>query len=423
MHDLAAELFPIHRSITGPGVRTTLARLRELVPLSIHEVPTGTRVFDWEVPEEWTIRDAYIQDERGRRLVDFRQCNLHVVGGSRPIRARLRWQQLKPHLHTLPEHPQWIPYRTAFHADTWGFAVSHEQFQQFERSGDRQYEVCIDAALEPGSLTYGELLLPGETNEEVLFSTHVCHPSLANDGLSGMVVAVYLARHLAQCASRRYSYRFVFVPATIGAITWLALHEDILPRIRHGCVLSCCGDPGAFTYKKSRRGDAEIDRAFAHVLRHGGHPHRVLEFEPFGYDQRQYCSPGINLPVGNLMRTPNECYPQYHTSADDLTLIRPEALAETWRVCCEVCALLEGNRRYRNRFPKGEPRLGPRGLYHAFGSRPDRQTLQKAVLWVLNLSDGEHSLLDIARRAELPFSFVREAADLLLQSQLLEELD
>ena len=420
MYDLAVELFPICRSVTGPGVRETLTRLQRIVPLEIREVATGTPVFDWTVPREWCIRDAYVQDQHGHRVIDFRKSNLHVVNGSVPVRATMSWQELKPRLHTLPEHPGWIPYRTCFHAEDWGFCLSHDDFQKLDRLGDCRYEVCIDSTLKDGSLTYGELLLPGQLDDEVLVSTHVCHPSLANDNLSGITVATYFARSL-QRRVRRYSYRFLFIPATIGAISWLSLNESHVRRIRHGWVMSVVGDAGPFTYKKTRRGNAEIDRAFTHVLRHTGESFAVHDFEPFGYDQRQFCSPGFNLPIGCLMRSQNGCFPEYHTSGDDLNLIRPESLAGALNLCLAVSDVVEGNRVYRNLNPRCEPRLGPRGLYQAFGTHSDRQLLQKAVLWVLNLSDGEHSLLDIADRSAIRFALIREAAELLLQHNLLAE--
>lgn len=420
MFDLAADLFPICRSVTGPGVRETLARLQRLVPLKIHEVPTGTEVFDWRVPREWDIRDAFVQDELGNRVISFRESNLHVVNGSMPIHQAMTWAELKPHLHTLPQQPTLVPYRTCFHTDDWGFCLSDNQFRELDQLGDRKYEVCIDSSFKSGSLTYGELLLPGESSDEVLVSTHTCHPSLANDNLSGVVVATYLARLLLE-RERHFSYRFLFIPATIGAITWLSLNQNQLQRIKHGWILSGVGDPGPVTYKKSRRESATTDRAFEFVLQHAHTAFNVLDFEPFGYDQRQFCSPGINLPIGNLMRSPNGCYPEYHTSADNLNFIQPSALAETLEICLRVTELLEGDGVYRNLHPQCEPCLGPRGLYHAFGSRPDRAQLQKAILWVLNLSDGYHSLLDIAERAQLDFALIREAADLLLKHELLAE--
>jgi aminopeptidase-like protein len=412
MHALTSRLFPICRSQTGDGVRESLRILREFIPLDIHKVPTGTPVFDWEVPREWNIKDAYIADASGHRVIDFQRSNLHVVSGSVPVWTRLAWSVLKEHLTTLPEQPELIPYRTAFFQDTWGFCLSQRQFDQLDAHGEQEYEVCIDSTLEDGSLTYGELFLEGESDEEILISTHICHPSLANDGLSGLAVATFLAQHLAP-QERRYSYRFLFVPATIGAITWLALNEDKTPRIKHGLVLSCLGDDGPINYRRSRQGDAIIDLAVAQVLRDSQQPHNILEFEPFGYDQRQYCSPGFDLPVGGLMRTPDQQFPEYHTSADDLSLVQPEGLSHSLDTLKSVCEVLEHTRTYLNLKPKCEPRLGESGLYHAFGSRPDAKRLQQAILWTLNLSDGSRSLLDVSTRSELPFMLILQAAQML----------
>src|SRR5271165_715057 len=382
-------LYPICRSITGNGLRQSLRLLQGTVPLVLHEVPTGTEVFDWTVPKEWNIRDAYIKNEAGERVVDFQQCNLHVLNYSVPVRRKMSRTELKPHLFTLPETPDWIPYRTSYYRETWGFCLSHRQLQELE---DREYEVCIDSTLEPGHLTYGEYRIQGASDDEVLVSCHSCHPSLCNDNLSGIATAARLAR-LLEGVSLRYSYRFLWIPGTIGSITWLARNEAILPRIRHGLVLSCVGDSGKFTYKRSRRGDAEVDLAVEHVLRHGVGEYEVLDFSPYGYDERQYCSPGINLPVGCFMRTPNGRYPEYHTAADDLTLVTPSALAESLLQLLRVIQVLEENDCYLNLNPKCEPQLGRRGLYRQMGGLKDAAASEMAMLWILNLSDGQNDLL------------------------------
>jgi aminopeptidase-like protein len=421
MYNLVRELYPLFRSITGDGVRATLRILQDYVPLDVHEVPTGTRVFDWEVPAEWNISAAWIEDEDGHRVVDIRRSNLHLVNYSMAVHQRLTWEQLKPRLFTLPETPDWIPYRTAYYEQSWGFCLTHRQFLELEQRGrQREYTVHIDSSLKDGSLTYGELFLPGETDEEVLISTHVCHPSLANDNLSGIAVSTFLAKHLLS-HGRRYSYRFLYIPATIGAITWLALNQPRLDNIRHGLTLALLGDPGQMTYKKSRGGNAQIDRAAAHVLKHHADAHTIVDFEPIGYDERQFCSPGIDLPMGCLMRSRNGMFPEYHTSADDLSLVQPAFLADSWRQCVAIIDVLEHNRIYINLNPKCEPRLGKRGLYHAFGHEPDAQQMQQAVLWVLNLSDGGHSLLDVAVRSGNEFPVIRRAAELLLEHDLLKE--
>jgi len=416
MWDLVATLYPICRSITGNGVRETLRFLQQLIPLETHEVPTGTRVLDWTVPREWNVRDAYIASPQGDRLVDFKASSLHVVSYSVPVRQRMTLAELDPHLFSLPEHPDWIPYRTSYYKDNWGFCLAHRVRQGLR--DDVEYDVCIDSTLTDGALTYGEYVLRGSTDDEVLFSCHCCHPSLANDNLAGIAVATYLARALAS-QSLKYTYRFLFLPGTIGPITWLALNEDRVARIRHGIVLACAGDPGPSTYKRSRRGNAEIDRTMEHVLRHSGEPYTVLDFTPYGYDERQYCSPGFDLPVGSLTRTPHGRYPEYHTSADDLDLVRPECLQDTLSKLLTVVDVLERDGAYLNTSPKGEPQLGRRGLYRAFGGVADATVKEHALLWVLNQSDGTHTLLDIAERAGTRFGVIADAAEALLSAGLL----
>lgn len=415
MHRFAADLYPICRSITGDGVRETLARIQDRIPLEITETPTGAPVLDWEVPKEWNCRAAWIRGPDGRVVVDFADHSLHVQGYSIPLHQRLSRTELEPHLHSLPDHPDWIPYRTAYYQETWGFCLTQRQRDALT---DGEYEVYIDSTLAAGHLTYGECLLPGSTGEEVLISCHVCHPSLCNDNLSGIAVATRLAEMLRSVATR-YTYRFLFIPATIGSITWLAGHADVAPRIRHGLILAGVGDAGPPTYKQSRRGDAEIDRAASHVLAQGAAPHRVLPFSPYGYDERQFCSPGYNLPVGCLMRTPFGEYPEYHSSADNPGLVQPWALADSLRLCLRLTTVLEGNHRYRNLRPMGEPQLGRRGLYDLQGGKQRVEDLRLALLWVLNQSDGDHDLLDIADRARLPFDTIRLAADQLIRAGLL----
>lgn len=415
MHGFAASLYPICRSITGNGIRRTLDMIGERVPLQRSEVRSGTRVFDWEVPKEWNIRDAYIADPCGTRIVDLRECNLHVVNYSVPVHATMSFSQLKSHLFTIPEYPDWIPYRTSYYKEDWGFCLSHNQMLALDQNAD--YEVCIDSSLADGFLSYGECYLTGSTSDEILVSCHTCHPSLANDNLSGLAVATSLAQHLSG-RDLRYSYRFLFIPGTIGAITWLAQNRETTGRIRHGLVLSGIGDAGGFNYKKSRRGDTEIDRAAAHVLRHCGKPSAVLEFSPYGYDERQYCSPGFNLPIGCLMRSVWGTFPEYHTSADNLDFVQPASLAESLQVCVAIVDVLENNRRYVNQNPYCEPQLGKRNLYRSTGGESIGRDIN-ARLWVLNLSDGDLSLLEIAERSDLPFSVIFEAAKALYEAGLL----
>ncbi|MFG1696936.1 DUF4910 domain-containing protein [Nonomuraea sp. NPDC049309] len=413
MHALVARLYPLCRSITGDGVRATLGVIGEHLPLTVHEVPTGTQVLDWTIPQEWNIRDAYIKDASGRRVVDFRRSNLHVVGYSEPVSATMTLDELRPHLHTLPEQPDLVPYRTSYYARTWGFCLSQSTLDAMD---DGPYEVVIDSTLADGSLTYAEHVVPGESGDEVMISCHVCHPSLANDNLAGIAVAVALARSLDR---PRHTYRFLFAPGTIGAITWLARNRERVGRIRHGLTLACAGDPGPLTYKRSRRGDAAIDRAAVHVLK--DRPHRVLPFTPYGYDERQFCSPGFDLPFGSLTRTPYAQYPEYHTSGDDLDFVTPDALEDTLDALQAITRVLDGDRSYLNLSPYGEPQLGRRGLYDSLGGRSDTKQAQLAMLWVLNMSDGGNSLLDIAERSDLPFAALRAAADALLAAGLLKE--
>lgn len=418
MHRLVAELYPICRSITGNGVRQTLQRLREQFALEIHEVPTGTQVLDWTIPREWNIRDAWVKNSAGEKVIDFAHSNLHVVSYSVPVHGKMQLADLLPHLHTLPDQPHAIPYRTSYYQEEWGFCLAHSALS---RLADGEYEVCIDSTLSSGALTYGEYYIPGRRTDEILLSCHVCHPSLANDNLSGVVLVAALAEML---GGRRpeCSYRFLFIPGTIGAITWLARNEHRAPHIRHGLVVACVGDPGSFHYKRSRRGSAEIDQAVIHQLRCSGESHEIRDFSPYGYDERQFCSPGFNLAVGSLTRTPHGEFPEYHTSDDNLSLVDPRALARSLAMYLSVLNVLENNARYQNLNPKGEPQLGRRGLYRAVGGLPSAGQVELALLWVLNLSDGEHSLLDIAERSALPFATLLQAARLLEENNLLKRL-
>jgi aminopeptidase-like protein len=414
MHGLLGELYPICRSITGDGVRQTLARLAREIPLVQHEVPSGTRAYDWTVPREWNIRDAYVKDAQGRRVIDFRAHNLHVVSYSVPVHRTMTLAELRPHLHSLPDRPDLIPYRTSYYKEDWGFCLPHRELEQL---AEGEYEVLIDSTLQDGHLTYGECLLEGESRDEVLISCHVCHPSLADDNLSGIVVATWLAKQLAGMR-RRLSYRFVFVPGTIGAITWLSRNEERTRRIRAGLVLTCVGDRAGFTYKRSRHGDAGIDLAMEHVLGHADAGHRIVPFSPYGYDERQYGSPGFQLPVGCLMRSHHGQFPEYHTSADNPDFVTPQSLVGTLDLLLSVVDVLEHDGRHVNLQPMCEPQLGKRGLYGSTGGAHPRE-VEMAMLWVLNQSDGTASLLDIAQRSGLPFASIREAAHRLQQHDLL----
>jgi len=413
LYAFAASIYPICRSITGDGIRATLAAIQNRIPLNVSDIPSGTAVFDWTIPREWNISDAYIKNAGGNRIVDFREHNLHVVNYSTPVHAVMPLSKLRPHLFSLPAFPDRIPYRTTYYEENWGFCLSHRQLQSLEEG---EYEVCIDSSLADGTLTYGEYYIPGNSSDEVLFSSHICHPSLANDNLSGIAIATFLAQFLSG-RTLRYSYRFVFAPGTIGAISWLASNRDAAKRICNGLVLTCVGDEGPFHYKKSRRGNAQIDRAMARVLRDSGEEFTLLDFAPYGYDERQFCSPGFNLSVGCLMRSVWGTFPEYHTSADDLSFIQPLALAKSARICVALVDSLESDVRYVRQNPYCEPQLGRRNLYDSSG--PDARTANLARLWILNLSDGDYSLSDIAERSGLPFSAIQEAARTLRLAGLL----
>jgi aminopeptidase-like protein len=419
MIGLMEDLFPICRSITGAGLRESLQRVGKVIPLDITEVSSGTPVFDWVVPPEWNICAGWLADPTGRRIVDFEYSNLHVVNYSVPVRQTLTLEELRPHLHSLPDHPSWVPYRTSYYAEDWGFCLADDVLRTLP-AGD--YEAVIESTLEAGSLSYGECVLPGSSSDEILVSSHICHPSLANDNLSGVAVATFLARALAS-KKRRYTYRFLFAPGTIGAITWLARNEEITERIRGGFVLACVGDTGHIVYKRSRQGESAMDRAAEHLLRTQDTPQEVVDFSPYGNDERQFCSPGFDLPVGSITRSGYDRSERHHTSADDMSAISPAALTGTLEICLQILGILEADATFVSRNPKGEPQLGRRGLYRSMGGRADQDQLEEALLWLMSFADGHHSLLDIAARARLPFEVVQEAALALEGAQLLGRRD
>jgi len=417
MYEMIREMYPIIRSITGDGVRNTLAIIKQHISLVSHEIPSGTQVFDWTIPKEWNIRNAYIKDAEGNKVVDFQQCNLHVLNYSAPVSGTYSLEELKKHIFTLPEQPDLIPYRTSYYQENWGFCMSHRQFEQMQ---DETYEILIDSTLAEGHLTYGEYYLPGDTQEEVLFSAHVCHPSLCNDNLSGIAVATFLAAYLTEQEKRKYSYRFIFAPGTIGAITWLAQNESSVSHIKHGLITSLLGAPGAYVYKKTRRGDTEIDDIMQYLLGSLEKSYEVDEFIPYGYDERQYCSPGFNLPVGNIAKARWGQFPEYHTSADNLDLINADELAESLDTLIHAVHIIETNTHYVNLNPKCEPQLGKRGLFDAIsGSNMNKKTYTLALLWVLNQSDGTQSLLDIAKKSGIDYNTIYSVAETLKHHDLL----
>ncbi len=417
LYGLIERLYPICRSITGDGVRETLSIVSEHFPLKIKEIPSGTKVYDWEIPLEWNIKDAWIKNNKGEKIVDFNKSNLHVVNYSTPVSKEVTLEELKDHLFTLPDQPDKIPYKTSYYTRNWGFCMSNNQLNTLE---DGNYQVKIDSTLNSGSLTYGEYLIQGKTNDEVLISTHICHPSLCNDNLSGIAISTYIAKSLS-ALNLRYSYRFLFLPTTIGSIAWLSTHEKQIENIKYGLVLTLLGDPGKFNYKKSRIGNAEIDKIVENTLKHTGGDFGIIDFYPYGYDERQFCSPGINLPMGRLTRTPHNEFPEYHNSGDNLEFVKPEKLEEAYELVHTIINTIEGNKTYINLNPKGEPQFGKRMVYESMAGESDSKELQMAMLWILNLSDGNNSLVDISTRSGIRFSLIQKATNNLIKVNLLRE--
>jgi aminopeptidase-like protein len=415
MYALVRELYPICRSITGDGVRQTLEILGRQVPLSLTELPTGADVLDWTVPKEWNIKGGWIQKLNGERVLDFASSNLHVLNYSTPVpQRRISRAELEPHLHSLPEHPDWVPYRTSYYAERWGFCLSQ---RQRETLTDEQYEICIDSTLEPGHLTYAESVIPGTSSDEIVLTAHICHPSLCNDNLSGISVATFLLREL-QKQPQRYTLRVLFIPGTIGSIAWLSQNRERAASIKHGLSLVCLGDDSPFTYKRTLHGSRDVDRVLAYALEASKLPSQVIDYFPYGYDERQFNSPGFGLPVGSLMRGQHGKFPEYHTSADNLSFVSPARLEESLELCLGAVGMLNDNRRFQNLRPFGEPQLGKRGVYRALGGTDIADT-QLALFWVLALSDGQNDLLQIAQRSGLPFAVIRDAALLLERQELL----
>lgn len=418
MWGLVEDLFPIYRAVTGPGVRATLARIAQELPLEVHEVPSGRPVLDWTVPDEWSVREAWIEGPDGRRVADIAQSNLHLVSYSRPVRGRFSRAELDEHLHSLPDRPLAVPYRSSVYGDGWGFCIAHEDRVSL---ADGEYEVCVDTTVAPGSLTYGELVLPGLTTDEVLLTTHVCHPSLANDNLSGIAVLTEVGRRLSN-RTRRFTYRILFMPATFGAITWLATHRDDISRIRHGLVLTGLGDASSLHYKRSRRGTTEIDRAAEVVIRDRDVGDCSIPFYPYGYDERQYCSPGFDLAVGRLSRSLHGQFPEYHTSDDNLSFIHEDQMRDAADAVDSILDVLESNRTMLNIAAQGEPQLGRRGLFTTFGGGIDAKSVEMVLLWLLSDSDGSKDLIDIADHSGFPYVQVVRAAFALESVGLLKEV-
>jgi aminopeptidase-like protein len=418
LYDLAERLYPIPRSLTGEVVRRTFDVLGELIPLERTEVPSGTEIYDWRVPPEWNVRRATLRGPGGEVLADYAANPLHLVGYSEPVRATLRGSELRPRLHALADRPGAIPYRTSYYERTWGLCVTHELVDAIDDQAE--YEVEIDSSLdEHGSLTYAETVVPGRAGGgEILVVTHVCHPNLANDGVAGIVVLAGLVRSL-EPGTLRNDVRFLFAPTGVGVLSWLHRNEASVGRVIAGIVLSCAGDAGPLTYKRSRHGDAAVDRAAASVLA-GRDGARIEPFVPWGGDERQFSSPGFDLPVGALSRTPHGLYPEYHTSADDLSLISPRDLEDSLAALREIVEVADANLTFTRTEPHGEPQLSRHGLSGAMtpsllaGGEEER----RALFWVLNLADGHHDLLAIAARAQIPFRTVRGVAEALEEAGL-----
>lgn len=420
--NLIYELYPICRSITGNGVRETLDVIRKHIEVEINEIPTGTPVFDWSIPKEWNISDAYIKDPNGKKIIDFKKSNLHVVSYSIPIKKQIDLEELKKHIHTIPAQPEIIPYITSYYNENWGFCMTDNQFKGL-KSG--KYEVCIDSSLKNGSLTYGEFLIKGEIEDEFLLSCYICHPSLCNDNLSGVALLTFLAKNLKNL-NPKFSYRFLFIPETIGAITWLSLNENKIGKIKGGLVATCLGDSGKSTYKKSRIGNSKIDKIVSYVLKQSNSEYSIMDFYPYGSDERQFCSPGFNLPIGSLMRTPYRKFLQYHNSGDDLDFIDKESLGDSYSKYLKSILIFDKDEKFLNTNMKCEPQLGKRGFYRNIGIvRTDMNTdeieqNELAVFWILNLSDGNNSLLDISQRSGIPFETIFNVSCNLYQKKLLE---
>lgn len=416
MYQLAERLFPICRSLTGDGFRQSLAIIRELIPeIQVFEVPTGTQVFDWTVPNEWNIRGGWIKNLRGETIIDFQNCNLHVLGYSLPIHQTISRDELLQHVYTQPDQPDWIPYVTSYYKERWGFCMSERQKEQLT---DSEYEVCIDSTLAPGHLTYGELILPGETEDEIFFSTYLCHPSMANNELSGPCVQTALIEYLKRLPRRRYTYRFVFIPETIGSITYLSRNLQAMQQhVKAGFVLSCVGDDRTYSMVATKYEDTLADRVLRNVLEFHYPDYIHYSFMKRASDERQYGSAGVDLPVCAFCRSKYHEYPEYHTSADDLSLISPEGLQGAYDVMIKVIRALEHNYHYRMVCPC-EPQLGKRGLYPTVsqkGTKGNARYMQDFIAY----ADGKNDLIGISHILQIPVDELIPITEKLMEHQLL----
>jgi aminopeptidase-like protein len=417
MYQLLETLFPICRSITGDGVRQSLDLLEEHIPLNRFEVPTGTQVFDWEVPEEWNIRDAYVLDQDGNKIIDFRENNLHVLGYSQPIDQVVELEELQQHLYSLPEQPEAIPFVTSYYERRWGFCLTHQQRQNLK---PEKYRVFIDSELKQGYLTYGELILPGAVQQEIFLSTYICHPSMANNELSGPVVTTWLVKWL-MSQPRRYTYRIVFIPETIGSITYLSRNLPVMKdRVIAGFNVTCVGDERAYSFMPTRYENTLADKVALKILS-SKHPSFVkYSFMARGSDERQYCSPGVDLPVVGVMRSKYGEYPEYHTSLDNLKFATPQGLYDSYQTLRDCTELLERNRKYKST-NCCEPQLGKRGLYTTLSTRASAGEA-RALLDILAYTDGTNDLIDISNHIGMPLETLYELIDKLVEHNLIEEI-
>ncbi len=418
IYELAEKLFPICRSLSGDGVRESLRVIQNYVPeLQMHEVKSGTKCFDWIVPDEWNIKDAYIIDPDGNKIAEFEKSNLHVVGYSLPVDRTMPWEELDKHLHSIEGQPDAIPYVTSYYKKEWGFCLPHNQRKSLKK-GD--YKVFIDSSLKPGHLTYGECVFPGQLDEEVFISTNICHPSLANDELSGPIVATFIAKHLAEKKDRRYTYRLIWIPETIGAIIYLSKHlAHLKEKVIAGYTLSCLGDDNSYSMIESRLGNTLSDRVADHVLKHMASEYEHYSYLDRGSDERQYCSPKIDLPIASLSRTKADKFPEYHTSNDNLEFISPQGLAGGHDLVVKCLDSIERNQRYKA-VMSGEPQLSKYGVYPTLSKKGSAAGFYKNLLDVLAYSDGNMDLLQISEKLDIDMQNLFEITDILLAHKLIE---
>lgn len=420
IYNLVKKLFPICRSITGNGVRETLRHISEILPgFQIIEIPSGTEVFDWKVPDEWNIKDAWVKDSSGNKIVDFKKSNLHIVNYSIPFEGEVTLKELKRHLYTLPDQPDVIPYIASYYEKKWGFCLTYSDYKNLK---DVKYYVKVDSTLKPGSMTYGELIIEGQTNKEVLLSTNICHPSMANNELSGPALTTFLAKHLLEQKSRPYyTYRILFLPETIGSIAYLRLHhEEMTKNVVAGYVVTCIGDPGHFSYLQTRRENTLVDRVTIHALKHSTKEYKLYDYLERGSDERQYNYPGIDLPVGSLMRSKYREYPEYHTSRDNLDFVTPEALDDSLKMYMKCIDVFERNHLYMVT-THCEPQLSKYDLYPERGAQKPAESVFR-LMNILNYCDGEHDLLWIADRLNSPIWELYGDVDILLKNKLINRI-